>query len=64
MQPQKNTGIHTTGVYTGVNLNIWIDWGTVGTMMMVPTGVEDNWVTTVVVDGQWQVGTTKNVFTL
>ncbi len=51
-------------MYTGVNLNIWIDWGTVGTMMMVPTGVEDNWVTTVVVDGQWQVGTTKNVFTL
>ncbi len=62
MQPRKNTGIHTTGVHTGVNT--WTDRDTAGTMTMVPTGMEDDWVTTVVVHEQWQVGMTKNVFTL
>jgi len=49
-------------VHTGVNT--WTDRDTAGTMTMVPTGMEDDWVTTVVVHEQWQVGMTKNVFTL
>jgi hypothetical protein len=62
MQPQDNTGIHTTGACTGAQ-NFTVT-GTSGTMNSVSTRMEDECAATVVMHWQWQVGTTKNELTL
>lgn len=72
MQPRLITGIHTTGAYTGDEIFKVTVAGRSGTTVMgiaettnvVPVGVEDGCVTTVVVHWQRQVDTKKSEFTL
>ena len=68
MQPQKNTVIRTTGTCTGPGTYTTVTvggcggrMGTTGTMNAVPTGMECECATTVVVHGQWRarVGTMR-----
>ncbi len=65
MQPRKNAAIHTIGTCTGTNTcTVTIGGGrtgTAGTMNAVPTVMEDECATTVVMHGQRQarVGTMR-----